>query len=384
MAQRQRRVRGEGSIYQTAGGRWVGSIDLGWVGGKRVRRTVSAGTRRELLPKLARLRGQLEEGIVNDGMTVDQWMTYWLDEIAPRRLKPRTLATYRGTVDTWIRPHLGRRRLDQLRPDHVRALDRAMIQAGRSESTRRHAYAILHRSLKVAVLERRLSRSPLDAVDAPPVSKGSHGVLSLDEVEAVMALLSAYAADGQWEYVSRWLCALVQGWRQGEVLGLRWPRVDLAPGRESAAIVVQIQRIPKEGLREVPTKTDTERSAPLHPLVAEALRRHRETASDGYVWGGLKPTDPRRDWGEWKMLLWQAGVSDHPLHAARATAASMLGEANVPIKTIAETLGHSQLHTAWTHYVHSDLRQMREGLEAGWRALTDKSQPRDGGLVIKE
>jgi integrase len=106
-------------------------------------------------------------------------------------------------------------------------------------------------------------------------------------------------------------------------------------------------------------------------VVAFALAQHRQTAPDGYVWGGEKPTDPRRDWGVWKGLLWSAGCADHPLHAARATTASILGEANVPLKTIAEILGHSQITTAWAFYVKSDDRQKREGLNAGWEKMIE-------------
>ena len=40
-----RRVRGEGSVSQrSSDGLWVGTVDLGWAGGKRVRKSVSAKT----------------------------------------------------------------------------------------------------------------------------------------------------------------------------------------------------------------------------------------------------------------------------------------------------------------------------------------------------
>ena len=172
---------------------------------------------------------------------------------------------------------------------------------------------------------------------------------------------------------SRFLVALLVGLRQGEALGLRWGDVDWTEGGEAILLTRQIQRRKGEGLVVAPLKTSSRvgdgRRVPLLPVVAHALREHRRTAPDGYVWGGDRPTDPRRDWGTWKGVLWSAGVEDYPLHAARATTASILSEAKVPLKTIAEILGHSQITTAWAHYVHSDDRQQREGLEAGWRAL---------------
>lgn len=43
----KRRGQGEGSLYQQPDGRWRAQVDLGWQDGRRVRRSVSAATRRE-------------------------------------------------------------------------------------------------------------------------------------------------------------------------------------------------------------------------------------------------------------------------------------------------------------------------------------------------
>ena len=372
-----RRTRGEGSIYQReSDGRWVGVVDLGWVGGKRVRRTATAATLRELRPKFKALREMVERGVLTDEMTVDEWMGHWLDKIAPHAVKPRTLSTYRGYSATWIVPTLGKRKVRDLRPDHVRAMHEAMRQAGRSETTARQAHMILRKALADAVHERRIPYNPAEVVKAPRAAKVTHGVLSEMETRALLDLLAEYGNDGLWWVTSRFLVALAQGLRQGEALGLRWEHVDLTPGRETLRLRQAIQRQKGNGLVVVPLKTkesvDEGRDVPLLAEVAYALRMHRGSAPDGYVWGGERPMDPRRDWGVWKGLLWSAGCADHPLHAARATTASVLDAAGVSLKTIAEILGHSQITTAWAHYVHSDDRQQREGLESGWRGLIQK------------
>ena len=70
-----RRTKGEGSIYQReSDGRWVGVVDLGFVGGKRLRPQVTAKTLRELRPKFKALKEQIEKGILTDEMTVADWM----------------------------------------------------------------------------------------------------------------------------------------------------------------------------------------------------------------------------------------------------------------------------------------------------------------------
>lgn len=389
----QRRTRGEGAIYQrhdhptcpplidgkradhTCHGLWVGRVDLGLVGGKRVRRQVTAKTKRELTPKFRALQREIEAGVLSDSMTVETWLRHWLDNVAAHELKPRTLTTYRGYAAMWLVPNLGKRRLVDLRNDDIRALHRTMERAGKSPATIRQAHMILRKSLSVAVMDRRLSSNPAEFVKAPKVdTHTTHGVLSRDDVWALLDLLEEYGRDGAWWLTSRYLVALLEGLRQGEALGVRWEDIDWTPGDEAINLVRQVQRQKGKGLVLAPLKTSDfigdGRRVPLMPPVLESLRRHRETAADGFVWGGDKPMDPRQDWGIWKGVLWSAGVADRPLHAARSTTASILGEAKVPLKTIAEVLGHSQITTAWASYVKADERQKREGIEAGWKALS--------------
>jgi len=59
----RRRGSGEGGVYQRASdGRWVGVVDLGWIDGKRRRRTVYGATRAEAVAKLDQLRAERRAG----------------------------------------------------------------------------------------------------------------------------------------------------------------------------------------------------------------------------------------------------------------------------------------------------------------------------------
>jgi hypothetical protein len=125
-----RRVRGEGSIYRRADGRYSGQLDLGLHAGKRRRRTVYGRTEEEVARKLRDARREVEAGNLNtSSVTVEHWIRYWLDNIAANKLKPRTLATYRSYADRYIVPVLGRKKLDRLTPAHVRYMAVASIKA---------------------------------------------------------------------------------------------------------------------------------------------------------------------------------------------------------------------------------------------------------------
>lgn len=358
----ERRLKDEGSIYQrSSDGRWVGVVDLGWVGGKRVRRTVTATSLKDLRPKFKRLKQEIESGVLADESTVEQWMRHWLEHEVDRKLRPTTAATYRRNVETWIIPHLGKRRLDKLKPDHIEALYAAMEDQGKADATRRQVHAILRRALVIAERQRRIAWNPATKVDPPKVGKGSHGKLTLDEALSVLRVLDRPDVSA-----SRWACALLAGLRQSEALGLRWEDVDF--DRNVLVIQRSVQQVPKQGLQVMDLKSESSyRAVPMVDPVREALAVERRES--GYVWGaGDKPGAPRADWGEWKRVLGLAGVPDRPLHAARATTASLLMEAGVSEKLIAEILGHSQVQITRKHYLHGD-NQMHSAAMGSLNAL---------------
>lgn len=353
----ERRHSGEGSIYQReSDNRWVGVVDLGWVAGKRVRKTVTAATLKELRPKFKALKQRIDEGVLPDDATVEQWMNAWLDREVDKKLRPITAAGYRRYVNKWIIPHLGKRRLDKLRPEHIEALYAAMAEDGKADATRRQVHAILRRALVIAERERRIAWNPATKVDPPAVGKGSHGKLTLAEAKAVLSVL-----DRDDVSAPRWALALLAGLRQGEALGLRWEDIDF--DRNVMVIERAIQQVPKQGLQIVPLKSDSShRAVPMVLPVRAALLAERQES--GFVFGGDKPMSPRADWGEWKRILGLAEVDDKPLHAARATTASLLMEAGVSEKLIAEILGHSQVIITQKHYLHGDDRMHAAAMES--------------------
>jgi integrase len=80
----KRRGQGEGSIYQRSqDGRWVGTVNLGWQGGRRVRKSFYGQTRREVQEKLSKALRAAESGqrIDQDRLTVGAFLTDWLDAI---------------------------------------------------------------------------------------------------------------------------------------------------------------------------------------------------------------------------------------------------------------------------------------------------------------
>ncbi len=123
----QRRGKGEGTLYQRPDGTWRAMVDLGWSGGRRVRRSVSGAARREVVEKLKAARRAMDVGLMptSDRLTVEAYLTDWLDATR-ESVRPATWARYRGIVRTHHILHLGRIPLSKLTPGDVERMLREM------------------------------------------------------------------------------------------------------------------------------------------------------------------------------------------------------------------------------------------------------------------
>lgn len=402
-------------------GMWVGSLDLGYEGGRRRQPRVYATTKAKAAKKLAALREQVEKsgGVVPvRGMTVEKWVEYWLANVVPK--KPKTLSYYRNNAASYILPPLGSKRIDRLTTADVRELHRYVLSRTRtrivdgervqvplSVTTAHHAHTTL-----VTMLNDALRESPpivtvnvAELVDPPGRAPSTREALT--SVEA-RALLLATVED---RLSSRWMTALLTGARQGECLGLRWPCVDW--DRDLIDLAWQLQRIPfahgcgdetPEGwpcgrqrggscpdrVLEVPAtyahvqldgglcivRPKSEAGIRIVPMIAPlraALERRRqayETERRGYrvdhglVWPRPdgRPEDDRTDRAAWYAAGEAAGIDRGVLHVARHTTATLLMEAGVDVKVVQEIVGHTT--AAQTHaYQHVDTTVMRESLD---------------------
>jgi len=95
----------------------MGRVDCGWHDGKRVRRTVYGTTRRKCADAVTKAVRDQQQGLLSltPSQSVDVYLTDWLAQVASS-VRPTTLRSYQQVVDDYLRPDLGRLRLDRLTP----------------------------------------------------------------------------------------------------------------------------------------------------------------------------------------------------------------------------------------------------------------------------
>ncbi|EEI77690.1 hypothetical protein HMPREF0308_2035, partial [Corynebacterium striatum ATCC 6940] len=130
------KVRSIGNLNRdTKTGLYYRVLDLGHrPNGNRWRVRVTAKSKQRLNAKVKAKVEELENDTYSPGdmPTLNVWWEYWCDHIAFHRVKPNVLRNYRGYGRNHIR-HIGKNKLDQLTPDHVRYLHKKMHNEGLSD-----------------------------------------------------------------------------------------------------------------------------------------------------------------------------------------------------------------------------------------------------------
>lgn len=378
MSGKGRRAHGEGSVFRrSADGRWTGSLDLGYVGGKRVRKVVYGRTQREALDKLADLRRQAEQGrdLSQPNLTLEQWLDRWMLIKKAEGTRPSTLRSYRWLIKGHINPELGKVRLDKLTPTQVRDLITSKSSSTLAPASVGHIVRLLRNSLGEAERLDLVTRNVAKAVRMPSIPKYAARGLTVEESRALLTAVKGHRHEAVFATL------LVAGLRRGEVLGLRWEDVDLAGG----VIYVRhsLQRI-DGSLQIVEPKTRASRAPiPIPAGLVAILKQHRarqrkERLAMGERWPGLDAVftsttgtwiEPRNLTREWNAVRVSAGLEGLRLHDLRHTTASLLADLKVHPRVAMEMLRHADIATTMNTYTHVSTAVQRDAATAMQQAI---------------
>jgi integrase len=304
-------------------------------------------------------------------ITVAEAGRLWIESGEAANLERSTLEAYQRHLALHIAPLIGGVRLAQLTAPMVRAFE-DQLRADRSSAMVRKVLVSLSSILAdaqerglvaqnvVRSLRTRRPRGRERHANQRQKGKLKVGVdiPTLDEMRAIIAHL-----EGRWRPML--LTAIFTGLRASELRGLRWADVDLKRGE----IHVR-QRADRWRAIGRPKSATSERTIPLLPMAANALREWKLTCPRGEqdlaFPNGAGRVEDHTNIAErgWIPVQLAAGVTRHGrakypgLHALRHFYASWCinrrvdGGLELPLKLVQARLGHASIQMTADRYGH--------------------------------
>ena len=366
MAKKKSRGNGDGDVFprKNKDGKIIGYRGAYWVqtadGPKR--RYVSGKTKAECRAALTKARADRDGGLVYGagGLNVEDYLRSWLSDSVKDTVRATTFERYEQNCRMHITPTLGRVKLKELTPAHLRGLYKEKLQDLSPRSVR-YVHVTLHKALKQAVHDGLIPRNVTEAVKPPQIHREEMRPLTPEQAKT---FLETICAEGD-RLEALYVMAITTGLRQGELLGLKWDDVDLEAG------TLQVRRTlttAKGGPELASPKTKgSRRSVKLSQRALSALRSHLkrqlvEIDKAGSLWreNGLifasemgEPLDRRYITTHlFKHLLKRAELPGIRFHDLRHTCATLLLSKNVNPKVVSEMLGHASIAITLDTYSH--------------------------------
>ncbi len=367
-----KRGNGEGSITRRKDGLYMARYTVQTATGTD-RKALYAKTRREAAEKLAKAVADRDGGLVFDAgqLKVGEFLNRWLKDSVKDTVRQRTWEGYKHLAKKHIVPSLGRVKLKNLTPAHVRELHREKLDSGLSPRTVQYIHVTLKKALSQAVQDGLIPRNAAASVKAPkPIKKE---VRPLTQGQAQAFLEAAREAADRFEAL--YVVALHCGLRQGELLGLKWEDIDLEAG------TLEVRRTLSESrerghIFESP-KSGKGRNVKLTVKVKAALKAHRKRQLEermrmASLWedhGLVFPNQVGKTMNarnlaarSFKPLLKRAGLPETVrVHDLRHTCATILLKVGQHPKFVQELLGHANISITLDTYSHV-LPGMGDGL----------------------
>lgn len=355
----RKRAHGEGSVYRDPRGFWRGAVTM--PDGRR--RYVSGKTRSDAAIRVQELATAARKGAVAiDGQTtVSAFLEDWL-EGSSLRLRDNTYRCYSAAVRNHIVPNLGRLRLVELTTGHVTRMLAGMSAAGLKPSTVGNARMILRNALEAAVRQGALARNVATHARAPkrePITR-----VWLD-VDGGRRFLAACREDPDGPILA---ATLLLGLRPGEIRGLRWGDVSLERG--TVEIRRSVYRRAGKWVEGQPKTAAGRRTLPLSAPAAEILAAELARLEEPDPAGPVFLSQLRAPYGRKRLvnallrILTAAGLPPMRLHDLRHSTASILLEQGIPIRVVADLLGHASVTTTLAVYTHVSARLVGSATDA--------------------
>lgn len=355
------------------------------------RKHIRAPSREQLDRKVAEWKQQLEDGNIQEDkrVTIAEWADRYLQIIKPT-VKRKTYDHYVSIINTYIKPALGKIRLERLSTERVQLWINGLAEkTDLSPSTITTFRRLLIMMLNVGMQYRIITYNAAEYSKPPRLVRKETPVLTLEQIHKMLEIAAKedFLDEGLLEphqheecdiflhrvYFIALYLSVFCGTRKGETFGLRWSDYD--PDNRLLMVRHSLTNH-KECVLEETKTAHSERTILLPEAVCklldtwrvEQLAYHRKWA--GYYknpldlilpnsrGGPVSYTNLQKRW--WQRLKVAAELpEDFKWHNLRATHATLLAAQSIDLKTVSERLGHSSPAVTERYYLGQTGRQLQ-------------------------
>jgi len=256
--------------------------------------------------------------------TVGEAIGFYLEHVLPNKSRNRS-AGDRTCHLKWWGERLGDVPFVKLKPAEIKVELDKLAKIRKPQTVTHYRASLSNLYTELIRTYDWAEQNPVKRVERPQFDNRRIRFLTDDECKGLLKACKASTSESLLTVV---VVALSTGMRQGEILGLRWPDIDLKGERIT--------------LRN--TKNGETRIVPLKGEALELLRARskvRQIDSDSVFTG--QSGDSRQMRRSFQKTVKQAELKDFRFHDLRHTAAAYLAMNGATLGELAEVLGHKTL-----------------------------------------
>jgi integrase len=376
-AKRQKRSHGEGdrAIFRPGDNRWMTRLTLP----DGTRKTFYGRTAAEATRKRDRARLQVSRGlpVPDESLTAGAWLTYWLEHIHRKEIKPSTYRSQHYIIRHHLVPFFDRIPLVRLTGEDVNRYLETKLDSGLTPGVLITHRGILSKAMQSAASQDRVARNVVDFTRAPKKRRNTSRV-SFAPIQAIafLRLIRGHPLEAVF------LFGMTLGLRMGEATGVLWEDIDL----DSRVFYLRHQVAPDvqaDGgeclcgthcgraavLEDLKSEAST-RGLELPEILIPALRRqalrvdrartlrldkNKEWLDHGLVFPSASghPMQPARVRAWLRPLSEAAGLPPCRFHDLRHAWGSLMKAAGASDEDLAQTMGHASPQVTKSIYLHA-------------------------------
>lgn len=326
-------------------------------------------TEKELQRQIVAFEKKIQQGYAAENrMTFEKYAAYVMQLKETKGKKHRTLDRYAAMLQR-INPAIGYMKIEDIRPGHLNDFYRQLAKPGQnlktggqlSNKTILEHHRLISTILAQAEKEMLIPYNPASRAEPPQPQKKEVTYFQPDEIAAIRDALETEPI--KWRTMTHLL--LITGCRRGEIMGLKWAKVDFE--NNQIRIDNNLQYTAAKGLYEETPKTAASvRNIKLPAETMQLLRKYKKwqieqrlASGDRWIYtdfvftqenGTPMHPDSITDWlGKFSKRHDLPHINPH---AFRHTMASILYFNGMDSITISKRLGHAKVSTTADIYAH--------------------------------